>query len=88
MLNELLEMLGGDDEGERGCCQQRQPRANGVRGFIARLLSGDDDDAGNQRASHDGCCSRETRDGDTPDAGRPNRRRDRDERNNDFDFGD
>lgn len=82
MLNELMEMLGGDNEdGERGCCQERQPRANGVRGFITRLFSGDDDDGNNDRGGDGRCCSGATGDRDA-------RRRDRDDQNDGLDFGD
>lgn len=85
MLNELLEMLGGGDEdGESGCCQQRQPRAGGIRGFIAGLLSGDDGD--NDRGRGGECCTGATGDGNTRD--RADRRRDRDQQDDGFDFGD
>lgn len=88
MLNELLEMLGGGDEdGQRECCQQRQARPSGIRGLIARLLNGDGDNDDN-RGRDSRCCSGVTRDGDDRDSGRAGRRRDRDERADGFDFGD
>ena len=84
MVNELLEMLGGGND-ERQCCDGRD-RQGGVRGFLARLFSGDDGD--NNSNSDDGCCSGVTREGDTRNPDRTGRRRDRDERDDDFDSGD
>ena len=82
MVNELLEMLGGGND-EQQCCDGRD-RQGGIRGFISRLFSGDDDDSGNNGR----CCSGVTSDGDTRDPDRTGRRRDRDERDDDFDSGD
>ena len=87
MLNELLEMLGGDEGGERECCQRRRPRADGVRGLLARLF-GDDDHDGNDRGADGRCCSDVNRDRDALDPDRDGRRRDRDDRDDGFDFGD
>lgn len=86
MLNELLEMIdGGGEDGERACCQRRQSRAGGVRGLIARLLSGDED---NDREDDGRCCSGVTPESVDRDPGRPVRRRDRDERDDGFDVED
>ena len=84
MVNELLEMLGGGND-ERQCCDGRD-RQGGIRGFLARLFGGEDDDGDNHRDG--GCCSDATSDGDTRDPDRAGRQRDRDERDNGFDFGD
>ncbi len=83
MVNELLEMLSGGND-ERQCCDGRD-RQGGIRGFIARLLGGEDNDTDNHRDGE--CCSGATSEDDTRGSDHTNRRRDRDERNDDFDFG-
>ncbi len=81
MVSELLEMLSGGND-ERQCCDGRD-RQGGIRGFLARLFSGDDDDDDNHRDG--GCCSDATSDGDTRGRDGTSGRRDRDD---DFDSGD
>jgi len=94
LLNELLNMFGGDsdeDEADDQCCQgrqRRQPRAGGVRGLISRLIDGDDDDDADDRRGEGRCCSGAARDGDSRDPDRTGGRRDRDERDDGFDLGD
>ena len=89
MLNDLLEMLGGGDEdGERGCCQQRQRAGEGIRGYIARLFSGDDDDNDGDRGRDGRCCSGVNGRRDSGDPASAGQRRDRHDQNDGFDFGD
>jgi hypothetical protein len=91
MLDELLDMFGGgDDDDDR---RRRRPdgsrRQGGIRGFISRLIGGDDD--GEDVVDTRDARQRDRRfedDGRYEDAGRRNRReRDRDD-GGWFDLGD
>ncbi len=87
MLDELLDMSDGrrDERGRGDGPAQR----GGIRGFLSRILGGDEGDDERAARRH-GCCAGDDGDGarSQQTSGRATGRRGQDQRDGDFDVGD